>query len=84
MIQSREALEALDALMALDLILVPPTAETHRLTLAWADRVKHGAAYDAQYLALAEQLAAEFWTGDRRLAQRAHQVGAAWVRHIGE
>lgn len=83
-IQPGEALEALDALMNLDLIQVPPTAETHRRALAWAERLKQGAAYDAQYLAVAEQLAAEFWTADRRLLERARQVGASWVRHVEE
>ena len=52
--------------------------------LAWADRLGQAKAYDAFYLALAEQLGAEFWTADKRLYNRARQVGADFVRLVGE
>jgi len=39
------------------------------------------ASYDAYYLALAEQLGAEFWTADRRLS-RAVQSHLDWVHLI--
>ncbi len=39
-------------------------------------------AYDAQYLALAEQTGAEFWTADKRLADRARRRNARWVKWI--
>ena len=50
----------------------------------WAIRLGQGAAYDAFYLALAERLGAEFWTGDQRLYNRARQIGADFVRWLGE
>jgi len=50
----------------------------------WAIRLKQGAAYDAFYLALAERKGAEFWTGDKRLYNRARQVGADFVRLVSE
>jgi predicted nucleic acid-binding protein len=42
-------------------------AELHRQALKIAQRESLPAAYDAHYLALAERLHVEFWTGDRRL-----------------
>lgn len=41
------------------------------------------AAYDAAYLALAEELAASLWTGDRRLYERLAASGPV-VRWIGD
>ncbi|MBI2909410.1 MAG: type II toxin-antitoxin system VapC family toxin [Chloroflexi bacterium] len=38
-------------------------------------------AYDAQYLAVAEGLACEIWTGDRRLV---NSVPVPWLRWIGD
>jgi len=52
--------------------------------LDWAERLSQAKAYDAFYLALAERLGAEFWTGDQRLYHRARQVGADFVRLVGE
>jgi len=49
------------------------------LVLDWAGRIGQVVAYDAVYLALAEQLGAELWTADRRLVQAAHRAGASWV-----
>lgn len=51
--------------------------------LIWAERLGQWAAYDGFYLALAERLGAEFYTADERLANRAQQVGAVWVRGLG-
>lgn len=42
-------------------------ADLHRQALKIAQRENLPAAYDAHYLALAERLGVEFWTGDRRL-----------------
>lgn len=58
----------------------------HPLALSayeWALRLKQGAAYDAFYISLAERLNAEFWTGDKRLFNRAQEVGATFVRLFG-
>ncbi|MBI3929615.1 MAG: type II toxin-antitoxin system VapC family toxin [Armatimonadetes bacterium] len=56
----------------------------HRLALRWAARLGQRVAYDAAYMALADELGVEFWTADRRLAQNARNIGVSWVRWLGE
>ena len=59
----------------------------HELALvagAWAQRLGQSKAYDAFYLALAERLGYEFWTGDKRLYNRARQIGVDFVRFVSE
>ena len=51
--------------------------------LIWAERLGQRAAYDGFYLALAERLGVELYTADERLANRAQQIGAVWVRGLG-
>lgn len=53
----------------------------HGQILGMAGRQGTRAAYDAAYLVLAEELAAELWTLDARLADHATRLGIA-VRHI--
>ncbi len=68
---------------AIDLpIKLHADAELHDGALGFAARFDLPAAYDAHYLALADQLGVEFWTADRRLA---HTVGPhlSWVRLAG-
>jgi len=76
--------ETLDELLGMALQVLEMTAERHRRALVWAERLGQARAYDAQYLALAEQTEAELWTADERLRNRARQVGASWVRWVGE
>ena len=78
------AVEAMDKILALNVRCLAPTAELHERALRWADRLGHSKAYDAQFLALAEQEGSELWMADRRLAKGASQVGAHWVHWIGE
>lgn len=40
--------------------------------------------YDGHYLALAEREGLDLWTADRRLANSAREVDAAWAHWIGE
>jgi predicted nucleic acid-binding protein len=54
----------------------------HRRALALAERFALPAAYDAHYLAVAEQLDSELWTADRRLA-RSVESALSWVRLVG-
>jgi len=79
-----EGIEALEALFALGVETLPLTIELCRDALQWAARLTQIRIYDSLYLALAEQLGAELWTVDARLAHRARQVGAPWVRLLGE
>ena len=78
------AVEALDTITELNVRCATPTRHLHERALAWAARLGHSKAYDAHYLALAEQEGAEFWTADRRLANGAQQAGAGSVHWIGE
>lgn len=72
--------QALEAALALPLRLYAE-AELHKLALGLAGRLSLPAAYDAHYLALAERLGAELWTGDGRLA-RAVQASLPWVHLV--
>jgi predicted nucleic acid-binding protein len=78
------ALEAIGKVLTLNIQCLAPTAHLHERALRWAERLGHSKAYDAHYLALAEQEGIELWTADRRLANGAQQAGAHWVHWIGE
>jgi predicted nucleic acid-binding protein len=78
------ALEAIDKVLTLNIQCVTPTARLHERALRWADRLGYSKAYDAHYLALAEQEGIDLWTVDRRLANGSQQAGAHWVHWIGE
>lgn len=71
-------------LLALDIERVSPTLELHRFALRWAERLGQSKAYDAQYVALAEQYGAELWSADERLVKALKTQGADWVHWIGE
>jgi predicted nucleic acid-binding protein len=84
MIPADKATAAIDSLLDLNITAVPPTRPHHDLALRWSERLNQKVAYDAQYLALAEQLGIDLWTADQRLVNGAYRVGATWVRWIGE
>lgn len=58
-------------------------AALHASALAIAERFSLPAAYDAHYLALAEQMGTEFWTADKRLANTVRPA-LSRVRSLGE
>ncbi|HUS15296.1 MAG TPA: type II toxin-antitoxin system VapC family toxin [Chloroflexia bacterium] len=60
------------------------TAESCQAAFEWAARLQQAKAYDAFYLAVADELNAEFWTADRRLVNGARQAGMARVHWIGD
>lgn len=62
--------------------LVSPTLDLHRAALQWAQRLGRSRTYDAQYMAVAEEFRADFWTGDIALFNRARQLGVTWVHSI--
>jgi predicted nucleic acid-binding protein len=66
-------------LMALEFQRIAPTLTLHQSALLWAERLGQSKVYDAQYVALAESLSAEFWTADQRLVNSLRSLGVAWV-----
>ena len=69
-------------LLALEFHRVAPTLELHKSALLWAERIGQLKVYDAHYLALAENLSAEFWTADKRLFHTLQELGVSWVHSI--
>jgi predicted nucleic acid-binding protein len=75
-----EAQDALKAVIDFDIMFYSDVLlHTRAMDIAQTYDLK--ASYDAHYLALAEQLGAEFWTADARLA-RAMQPHLDWVHII--
>lgn len=56
-------------------------ADLHRQALKLAVSLRLPATYDAHYLALAQQLGVEFWTGDKRLFNSV-QATLPWVKLV--
>jgi predicted nucleic acid-binding protein len=83
-ITTDEASQAIEDFGALGIQMVAPTRHLHHHVLQWAERLQQKTAYDAHYLALAEQLRADLWTADQRLANGARQAGVSWVHWIGD
>jgi predicted nucleic acid-binding protein len=79
-----QAVWALNQVLLLNVESIPPSSSLHLGSLAWAERLGQSRAYDAQYLALAEQTRLLFWTADQRLANAARAAGVNWVHWIGE
>lgn len=61
---------------------ITPASSLHELALSWASRLRHSKAYDAQYLALAEQMDCHLLTADARLARSAQAAGAKWIESL--
>ena len=57
--------------------------EIHARAIELAGELRHGAAYDAHYLALAEFLECDMWTADGRF-YRSAGTGTGRVRWVGE
>jgi predicted nucleic acid-binding protein len=69
-------------LLALDFRRIPPTLLLHQAALLWAGKIGQSKVYDAQYLALAESLGAEFWSADQRLCNTLKGMEIHWVHSI--
>ncbi|MFH0802346.1 MAG: type II toxin-antitoxin system VapC family toxin [bacterium] len=76
--------QAIDRIFLLDVELVPIDRGLCLSALNWAARIGQSKAYDSFYLALAEQLNAEFWTADKKLVTAARAAGAGWAHFSGE
>ncbi len=79
-----ESRTAINDLFVLGIQIVATDINLCLSAFQWAERLGQIRAYDGFYIALAEKMGVELWTADERLANRAHQVGAQWVRCIGD
>ncbi|HET7038170.1 MAG TPA: type II toxin-antitoxin system VapC family toxin [Thermomicrobiaceae bacterium] len=84
LISLEEGLRALDDVLLLEVDPIPITQAQTRAAFAWSTRLGQRRAYDGFYLALAEDLRAEFWSVDRRLVASARQAGATWIHAVEE
>jgi predicted nucleic acid-binding protein len=82
LISAQDAERMASDLLALEFHRVAPTLKLHQSALLWAERIGPSKVYDAHYLALAEDLSAEFWTADRRLFHTLQGLGASWVHTV--
>ena len=78
------ALAGLEQVSRLPVLRLPPERSLILSALLWAERLGQIVAYDAQYLALAEHMQAQFWTADRKLHNRCKEIGASFVQLLGE
>lgn len=84
LLTTAEGATALDDLAVLEVTIVPDTFARCRTAYDWAARLGQVRACDGFYLALAQESAALFHTGDRRLANAAHLLGIEWVFWVGD
>jgi predicted nucleic acid-binding protein len=75
---------ALASLGQLPIQVIQPDSNLMDLSLVWADRLNQNVAYDAQYVALAVSLSAEFWTADQRLIRSLQHQNQLWAHWLGE
>jgi predicted nucleic acid-binding protein len=82
-ITAEDAQAALANLVNLPVTVIQPDVEVLQASLEWAKRMGTLAAYDAQYIALADHLGAEFWTADRKLYDNL-AANLPWLHWVGE
>jgi len=84
-ITADEAEQALRTIHGLRVEIINEDDELSLRALELAGKLGQSKAYDAFYLALAEKLVVEFWTGDERLANRCRRdLKLNWVHSISE
>jgi predicted nucleic acid-binding protein len=81
---TEEAIEAGTLLYSLGLRVYSSSADLARSALRWAETLGGWYGYDAQSLALAEQLGARLWTADGKFHRAALAIGVQWVRCVEE
>jgi predicted nucleic acid-binding protein len=79
---SDDARLALASLERFPIQVVLPDSGLLDLSLVWAGKLNQTVAYDAQYVALAENLSAEFWTADQRLIGSLHHLNIQWAHWV--
>ncbi len=79
-----DARACLDSIEHLAIRPIAPAWSLHESALAWAARLRQGKAYDAQYLALAEQMGCGLLTADERLVNASRALGVTWVEGISD
>jgi len=84
-ITSEEAERALRTIHGLRVEIINEDEDLSLRALEIAEKLGQNKAYDAFYVALAEKLAVEFWTGDERLANRCRKdLKLNWAHSIRE
>lgn len=81
---SDDARLALASLERIPIQVVLPDPDLLDLSLVWAGRLNQAVAYDAQYVALAENLSAEFWTADQRFINSLEHLNISWAHWVEE
>jgi predicted nucleic acid-binding protein len=81
---SDDARLAIASLGRFPIQVIIPDADLMDSSLVWAGKLSQTVAYDAQYIALAENLPAEFWTADQRLFRSLQQLGISWAHWVGD
>jgi predicted nucleic acid-binding protein len=79
---SDDARLALASLERLPIQVVLPDSNLLDQSLVWANRLNQTVAYDAQYVALAENLSAQFWTADQRLLNALQHLNIQWAHWV--
>ena len=79
---SDDARLALASLKHIPIQVVVPNSGLLDLSLVWANRLNQTVAYDAQYVALAENISAQFWTADHRLINSLRHLNVQWAHWV--
>ena len=83
-IQAADALSVLDTLPDLHIQVAGPDPKLLETSFLWSSGNDEVSARDAQYLALAERLGAQFWTPDRKLVRIVAAQHVDWARCCNE
>lgn len=81
-ITQEEGLQILEYLLALSIRFLAPE-KMHLNAWQIATSLRQPAAYDAHYLALAQNIGCDLWTGDKRLHQKVKEK-MPWVKLVQE
>ena len=79
---SDDARYSLASLDKLQVEIVHPDRNLLEQSFLWAERIGQKVAYDAQYLALAEALQADFWSADQRLISTLQARQIPWAHSL--